>query len=587
MDINNYPIHLTTAELEYELSIRGSPDLPTHRLKTVALKEFLVKEHNGLAEAPKRCNHNTDNEIKLCSAIFEDAVNKAEEAIQSGTSAELPRCASRLIHVQSRLERLTPIEEGTCTRINDLFDGVYEALTRVVCAIHVPPLKQSRETRRVSGRASLVLPPPKFIALSDGARQPTRVSFRSSVPEPTFEQRLDNLNLEDTDEEEEGAVGGLANLAPNKSLHEIEQLTSAERIEITQLLNDTITNPFITRDYNEQPTRRRPIETERSVNKSMPVASHHQVNPNRFEELSFDQPTIGTSAQNPTPSAGAHGHRLRDFVPYRGTRKSVPINQWGISFSGEGTGTHLYDFLSQVSLFQRSEGVSDDEMVYSIVHLLAGRAKLWYISVCDQFEGWAQIVYAMKREFLPENYDFLLFTDINNRVQKENESFGEYMTHMLALFKCLSLPLDEGHRLFIVRKNLLPRYALAIAPLSLRNLSDLNAACRRIDNATSLTNRHAFSMPFSPERPEIFAVQQQQGASPHPPWRGQSTMRQTCWNCQATGHSHATCPHPKTGVFCYKCGLRGAITSRCGKCAGNGNANPAVGGPAQDSGSSN
>lgn len=142
MDVSNYPIHLTTAELEYELSIRGAPDLPTHRLKSVALKEFLVKEQSGTAEAPKRCNRNTDDEIRLCSAIYDDAVTKADEAIQSGSLAELPRCVSRLIHVQSRLERLSPIEESTCDLINDLFDVVYETLTRVVCAIHVPPQKK-------------------------------------------------------------------------------------------------------------------------------------------------------------------------------------------------------------------------------------------------------------------------------------------------------------------------------------------------------------------------------------------------------------------------------------------------------------
>lgn len=53
-------------------------------------------------------------------------------------------------------------------------------------------------------------------------------------------------------------------------------------------------------------------------------------------------------------------------------RRSIPVHQWRIEFSGEGRGPHLYDFLFQLCLHHRSEHVSDREMLVSVAHLLSG-----------------------------------------------------------------------------------------------------------------------------------------------------------------------------------------------------------------------
>lgn len=52
------------------------------------------------------------------------------------------------------------------------------------------------------------------------------------------------------------------------------------------------------------------------------------------------------------------------------------------------------------------------------------------------------------------------------------------MLHMTALFQCFSTHISEDHKLYIVQENLLPRYAVAVAPLGLRTLGELSAACR-------------------------------------------------------------------------------------------------------------
>lgn len=172
----------------------------------------------------------------------------------------------------------------------------------------------------------------------------------------------------------------------------------------------------------------------------------------------------------------------------------MPVHQWRIAFSGDGKGLHLYDFLAQISVYQRSERVSNEELLVSIAHLLSGRAKLWFRSVYDRIHTWENFVIALKDEFLPQNYEYMLLSDIANRVQKSNETFAEYITHMKSLFNCLTIPMAEPHKLFLVQKNLLPKYAIGVAPLNICTIEQLSDACRRIDGAHN--RQTTFRMPF-------------------------------------------------------------------------------------------
>lgn len=90
--------------------------------------------------------------------------------------------------------------------------------------------------------------------------------------------------------------------------------------------------------------------------------------------------------------------------------KYVPVHQWKIAFRGDGYGLHLYDFLAQIAMFQRSENVSNEDMMFSIVYLLSDRAKLWYLSIIiGSLNSWEELVTELKKEFLPPNYDYQLF----------------------------------------------------------------------------------------------------------------------------------------------------------------------------------
>ena len=36
-----------------------------------------------------------------------------------------------------------------------------------------------------------------------------------------------------------------------------------------------------------------------------------------------------------------------------------------------------------------------------------------------------------------------------------------------------------------------------------------------------------------------------------------------CWNCLSFGHSYIYCPEETRHIFCYKCGERGVVTTKC------------------------
>lgn len=93
----------------------------------------------------------------------------------------------------------------------------------------------------------------------------------------------------------------------------------------------------------------------------------------------------------------------------------------------------------------------------------------------------------MKTEFLPPKYDYKLLTNISNRRQKPTETFAEYLTSMQSLFKHLSIPINEQHKVCIIEENMLSKYAVATSVLDIGSLDQLSKVCRRVDYAYSKT----------------------------------------------------------------------------------------------------
>lgn len=86
----------------------------------------MQKESSGIELAPKRSKViDLKDDLIICFNIFEEVTAIASKSVISRDRSELLRCLSRLIHVQSRLERLFPTEPDSVDEVNALLDSIY------------------------------------------------------------------------------------------------------------------------------------------------------------------------------------------------------------------------------------------------------------------------------------------------------------------------------------------------------------------------------------------------------------------------------------------------------------------------------
>lgn len=594
------PVHLKTEEIDYELRIRGVYNLSTMRLKTQTLREFLRREGLGENTVTGHAEFDPSAELARCNLILSDIDVMANSALGASALAE---CRSRLVHVGDRAQRAKPSSPEDQAMVYDLVAGVKERLDQLARsdAGGAPTKPAPRTTASQSVLADII----ETIAVNKevaGRATPARESFAS-----------DGVGYR--------SVLGNRPSSLNPSLPPFVPAAQLEE------------NPFRHGPRSSVPTYHPPqqqfhqqIQPARAFGDiSSNVAdflrtAHAGVAPPRGDdELRHFRPA--PSARSAVSVSSERDHDEREFrrPAFRPMRKTVPVHQWKLVYSGESNGMHLYDFLSEIDMFKRSEDVTDDDLLSSVVHLLAGRARLWYRSWFDTFHTWGDLVVAMKREFLPPKYDYRLLTNISNRRQKPNETFAEYLSTMQSLFKYLSIPIAEPHKLCIVEENMLQKYAIALSTVDITSLDQLANVCRRIDFAYA---KPQFSVPFDGRAGESRQPPRNAGGRPRelneldmlaqpasvvdafadlalvderessaqqcataPQHDGEllevrrggtrgapqaGDLERKCFNCQRAGHNFSVCPSPKSGIFCYRCGSREVTAFSCPKCAKNG-----------------
>lgn len=237
------------------------------------------------------------------------------------------------------------------------------------------------------------------------------------------------------------------------------------------------------REYNENPNE------QFADNRWNPQQiQNHQPSPFHENLVNLQQTNRYQQNMNgweePQRATDQHASRLTENYQRRSNRSCVPVNNWRVSFSGDGQGIHLFEFLSQVRMLQRSEMIMDHELLPMMVHLLTGRAKNWYGAWAGTFQTWEELAEAMQTEFLPANYQYMMLDKISTRKQRSGETVGEFLALMFSLFQWLAVPVTEAHKVYIVRNNLLPKYAVGVAPFNVQSLSELAQLCRRIESSS-------------------------------------------------------------------------------------------------------
>lgn len=676
------PVHLLPEELNYELAIRGVFNLTNSRQKTQCIREFLRREETGeqTIVEPRLGQLNPTSEIAICAQIL----GEIEIAIQDREFNPVSRtdCRSRLVHVISRIKRAKPVspEEQTAayeilvtaeSRLS-LFDraitatatsrrasiaasftnsplaDVLEAIQSVVHQKDSPAVQSvgqvARESQgRSSGaRRSLLdptvqsfvperdenhgnvlqlpsladLPAPPVAAVARNV-QPI---FTGNLPEQASEQRPTRTNNGRHSDDFRFQNANSERAAQSSDQTYAPQLGSYG-VQATRFgRQSTFGGPGLenTRYESQHMLRNMPGRMDPGFgDAAFTTQQMFREPPGRPQN--FVSPVMVRNAE------GGYVHFDNEYLA-RQRRKTVPVHQWKVTYSGDGQGIHLYDFLSELRMLQRSEGVSDEELVSSFVHLLSGRARLWYRTWFDTFRTWEDLSVAMKKEFLPPKYDYKLLTTITNRKQKPNETFAEYLGLMQGMLRHLAIPITEQHRLSIIEENILPRYSLATSVVEITSLEQLSNICRRVDFAHARSPisvpldrvdepRQTFRSGQGPNRSRdvheistdrrisesyrmdnsvraaedtnpfrILAAEDHQqeeilemrSGEPRNARRTTDNERRECYNCRRFGHNFSECPSSKTGIFCYRCGSRDVKSFSCKQCEKNGKTDSAA-----------
>lgn len=340
---------------------------------------------------------------------------------------------------------------------------------------------------------------------------------------------------------------------------------------------------------------------------------------NMMYDKSFIEPriNIGEGRVNTDGNYGNRGYRDDQYgngkeqnnCVTRMNRKYKPVYAWPIKFDGD-TGLSLTDFIDQVEMLAMAEGIDNRELLSSIIHLLTGRAFDWYRTNFREIRSWTDFKRQIREEFIPANYEHMLLWEIETRVQGRNEPFSTYLNAMKRLFQCIKLPLSEEYRLYVVRKGLNNTYAMSLASADIRSLAELSSMCKRIDstklmldrqrcinvsrdtllepdisfpNANRSIRRQVNAVSHEEHYPndntdveyDVAAIRRTERRENNAGERENTQVtahRQSpysnviCWNCENQGHIFNSCPTPRQGIFCFKCGMKGLVIRNCTRC---------------------
>lgn len=81
------------------------------------------------------------------------------------------------------------------------------------------------------------------------------------------------------------------------------------------------------------------------------------------------------------------------------------------------------------------------------------------------------------------DYNYLLYSEVQNRKQGKTESIGTYIADMLCEFRAMSNPPDEHHRLYMVRNNMRYEHAMALATQEIRSIEHLETLVKQRGSA--------------------------------------------------------------------------------------------------------
>lgn len=276
-------------------------------------------------------------------------------------------------------------------------------------------------------------------------------------------------------------------------------------------------------------------------------------------------------------------------------RKSVPVRDWGLKFTGEHGSMSFSQFLERVEDLRRPRGVSREMLFNEAIDLFEGDARKWYIFIRQWVTDWDSLVNSMREQFQSKDYDRKLFDEIKQRTQGPNESVGMYFACMNGLFNRLNTPVPDETKLQILKENVDPFYHPFLIFHDINSVSQLLQKCRKLDESRDLSRRYvppprrnkvlepdlayvghfesssASTSSSVKDRPveqsgRVDRLLDNRSARDSEEATRRPTRVIKCWNCESEGHYSIDCPKPKNRKFCYRCGQAEVTVRSCPRC---------------------
>ena len=228
----------------------------------------------------------------------------------------------------------------------------------------------------------------------------------------------------------------------------------------------------------------------------------------------------------------------------------------------------------------RAKNIDKRYLLQGATEFLTGVAKTWYRSIELETNSWEELKLALRKEFLPLDYEESLWEEIRGRKQGPKENVGIFVSNMLGLFSRLEEVVPEEKRLKIIKNNLSPFYLEKLALHQVMSIKQLRELGKELDLSKARLEQYNSPKPkgkaLEPEfgckgtRPtvnEVHEVQEDKGVKvgEQAPNKSQ-TRRVGCWQCGDFGHGYRFCSKPKKWDFCSKCGYKGTTSKECARC---------------------
>lgn len=291
-------------------------------------------------------------------------------------------------------------------------------------------------------------------------------------------------------------------------------------------------------------------------------------------------------------------------TPHNNNIKPLQIGAWKVCFSGDTPPVNrndvdLNEFLDQVETYRTSAKWSKAAVLSQVFNLLAGSAKTWFQLEKKNIRTWSDFERKIKENFLTSTHDNELFTKATKRKQGKTESVATYINQMRMIMQEMSEPLSEKHKLFLIQRNLHPRYTAIVASHCPQTVADVMRIAKEVENArtqeidtdckpkqkyrnvntigkaseSSVDSSSEGISDIEAEKTRVAAVKTDKKAKREKKKQNDSVKDESpigsvevaCYNCGSQDHLQRKCPE-KWNKHCYRCGMPDVVLRECKNC---------------------